>query len=86
MSEVWLDAPPHAETVARTQRLAQGLETFIEKLDGGDREAIRVMRRLALQLLAEPPGDSAGPFKAWQYLINLARITQALIDVTRRAG
>ncbi|WP_445524368.1 hypothetical protein [Streptomyces cyslabdanicus] len=77
-----LDVPPLAETAERMARLICGTRTLVDETADADREAVRVLRRLATQLLAEPPDDSDSAFTVWQYVLNLARVTEALIDVS----
>jgi hypothetical protein len=79
-----LDVPPLTETLERTEHLTVALKALTDELAGTEREAVRVMWRLAVRVLAEPPGETASPFPAWQYLLNLARTGQALLDVVGR--
>lgn len=79
-----LDVPPLAETLRRAESLTRGLKALTSELTGVDREAVRTLSRLAVRLLEDPPAETTSPFKAWQYLLNVARTTQALLAITGR--
>ncbi|MFC5955733.1 hypothetical protein ACFP51_14955 [Streptomyces pratens] len=79
-----LDVPALADTVQRTDTVSGMLRALLDDTRGDEREAVRVMRRLGTRLLAEPPQGELTPFTAWQYLVNLARCTEAFLDVEQR--
>jgi len=85
MTQARLDVPPLAETLERTEYLARGLRALKDELAEAECEAACVVLRSAVRLLAEPPDETASPFTAWQYLLNLSRTGQALLDITGRA-
>ena len=79
-------AVPGAEQIQeRTTSISSALCALLDETRGReDREAVRVMRRLATSLLGSPASLDASPFTAWQYLLHLARTTQALVDAAGR--
>lgn len=68
-----------ADSGRHTEIVSGVLRALLDATDGEQREAVRVMRRCAVRLLDAPPASDATPFTAWQYLLNLARTTQALL-------
>jgi hypothetical protein len=80
-----LDVPSLASTLHRTETVSQILQSLLAEFEHDEREAIRVMRRLGTRLLADAPQDEPTPYTAWQHLVNLARCTEALLDVDARS-
>ncbi|GGP57957.1 hypothetical protein ACWDY7_10700 [Streptomyces calvus] len=81
-----LEVPPLTDTLERMDTVAGMLRALVDHTRGDQREAVRVMRRLSNRLLDAPPHADATPFTAWQHLVNLARCTEAFIDVERRTA
>jgi hypothetical protein len=80
-----LDVPSLASTLQRTETVSQLLRSLLAEFQSDEREAIRVMRRLGTRLLADEPQGEPSPYTAWQHLVNLARCTEALLDVDARS-
>lgn len=80
-----LDVPSLASTLHRTETVSRLLQSLLAEFEHDEREAIRVMRRLSTRLLAESPQGEPTPYTAWQHLVNLARCTEAFLDVESRS-
>jgi hypothetical protein len=80
-----LDVPSLLSTLQRTETISGALRSLLAEFQSDEREAIRVMRRLGTRLLADEPQGEPSPFTAWQHLVNLARCTEALLDVDARS-
>ncbi|MER6343242.1 hypothetical protein ACWC10_36115 [Streptomyces sp. NPDC001595] len=80
-----LDVPSLAGTLQRTEAVTKILRSLLAEFENDDREAMRVMRRLGSRLLAEMPKGEPSPYTAWQYLVNLARCTEAFLAVENRS-
>ena len=74
-----LAVPDETASRRHTEIMSGMLRALLDVTDGEQREAVRLMRRCAVRLLNAPPASDATPFTAWQYLLNLARTTQALL-------
>jgi hypothetical protein len=80
-----LDVPSLLSTLQRTETISGALRSLLAEFQSDERETIRVMRRLGTRLLADEPQGEPSPFTAWQHLVNLARCTEALLDVDARS-
>lgn len=80
-----LDVPSLPSTLQRTETVAGILRSLLRESQGDDRESVRVMRRLSTRLLTESPQGEPTPYTAWQHLVNLARCTEAFLDVESRS-
>lgn len=80
-----LDVPPLSDTLQHTATVSEMLGALLNDTRGDGCEAVRVMRRLGRRLLDEQPKGDVTPFTAWQHLVNLARCTEAFLDVERRS-
>ncbi|MGP4087972.1 hypothetical protein [Streptomyces sp. KR55] len=80
-----LAVPLMSDTVQRTETVAGMLRSLLKETQDDNREAVRVMRRLGARLLDEAPLGEVSPYTAWQHLVNLARCTEAFLDVEGRA-
>ncbi|WP_193510891.1 hypothetical protein [Streptomyces griseoloalbus] len=84
ITQLRLEVPTLSDTVQHTNTVSGMLRALLDETRGDEREAVRVMRRLGNRLLDEPPHGEVTPFTAWQHLVNLARCTEAFLDVERR--
>jgi hypothetical protein len=80
-----LDVPSLPSTHQRTEAVSVILRSLLAEYRDDEREAVRVMRRLGTRLLTEAPKGEPTPYAAWQHLVNLARCTEAFIDVETRS-
>ncbi|MER5210342.1 hypothetical protein ABT063_07135 [Streptomyces sp. NPDC002838] len=80
-----LDVPPLSDTARRTEAVSGMLRALLDETQGDEREAVRVMRRLGARLLDESSQGGASTYAAWQRLVNLARCTEAFLDVESRS-
>ncbi|OKJ90317.1 hypothetical protein AMK31_00735 [Streptomyces sp. TSRI0107] len=80
-----LDVPSLPSTLQRTEAVSAILRRLLAEYRDDEREAVRVMRRLGTRLLSEGPKGEATAYSAWQHLVNLARCTEAFIDVEARS-
>ncbi|WP_411151844.1 hypothetical protein [Streptomyces sp. A30] len=80
-----LDVPPLSDTERHTEAISRILRSLLNETRGDGREAVRVMRRLGTRLLDESPQTEVTPYAAWQRLVNLARCTEAFLDVESRS-
>lgn len=80
-----LYVPPMSDTTDRTKAVLRMLGTLLDETQGDEREAVRVMRRLGARHLDESSQGETTPYAAWQRLVNLARCTEAFLDVEGRA-
>ncbi|QIJ62942.1 hypothetical protein [Streptomyces sp. JB150] len=80
-----LDVPSLRGTLQRTETVSGILRSLLAEFEHDDREAMRVMHRLGTRLLTQAPPGEPTPYTAWQYLVNLARCTEALLTVDARS-
>jgi hypothetical protein len=80
-----LDVPSLPSTLQRTEAVSAILRSLLAEYRDDEREAVRVMRRLGTRLLTERPKGEATAYSAWQHLVDLARCTEAFIDVEARS-
>lgn len=85
ITQLCLEVPPLSDTVQRTAAVSDMLGALLNDTRDNRCEAVRVMRRLGRRLLDEQPKGDVTPFTAWQHLVNLARCTEAFLDVERRS-
>lgn len=79
-----LEVPPLYDTERRTATVSDMLRRLLKDTQDDQSEAVRVMRRLGSRLLDEQPQADVTPYGAWQHLLNLARCTEAFLDIELR--